>query len=145
VKGCYVLLIKLPKARTITIGRLSDIHFPRGNYAYVGSALGGIQSRLSRYFNRNRKRHWHIDYLLEEGSVTGIVTGETEDKVECAVAQVLSSQFDSIPGFGSSDCHCHSHLFFGPEERQLKSNVVAVLESLDITPKSIKLRAIEND
>lgn len=139
MKGSYVLLINLPEAQTITTGK-ADVHFPRGDYAYVGSALSGIKSRLSRHLKRNKKLHWHIDYLLQKASVTDIIIGETEDRVECAIAQLLSAQFDSIPGFGSTDCHCHSHLFFTTEGRQMKTTIEAAFKSLTIPPKSVGLR-----
>jgi len=130
VKGSYILLIKLPEEQTITTGNLKDIHFPRGYYAYVGSAMGGFKSRLSRHLQDSKKRHWHIDYLLEKASVNEIILCEIKERVECTIAQALSYQFDSIPGFGSSDCKCPSHLFFATDERQLKSMVMATLNSL---------------
>jgi len=140
-KGSYVLLMELSGEQTITVGSLSNVRFLRGYYAYVGSALGGVKSRLSRHLNQNKKPHWHIDYLLQKASITDIIIGETEDRVECAIAQALSSQLDSIPGFGSSDCHCHSHLFFTAEGKQMKSTIMSVFESLAIPPKLIGLRS----
>ena len=140
MKGSYVLLIKLPEAQTITTGSLSVVRFPRGYYAYVGSALGGIKSRLSRHLKRNKKLRWHIDYLLQKAFITDIIIGETEDRVECAIAQALSSQLDSIPGFGSSDCHCPSHLFFATEGRRIKSAIMSAFEMLAIPPKLMELR-----
>ena len=140
MKGSYILLIKLPEAQTVTIGSLSDVYFPQGYYAYVGSALSGIESRLSRHLNRNKKSHWHIDYLLPKASITDIIIGESEDRVECAIARALSAQFDSIPGFGSSDCQCLSHLFFAAKERQMKSAIIMTFELLAIPPKLMMLR-----
>jgi len=140
VKGSYVILIRLPEAQTITIGSLSDVYFPRGYYAYVGSALGGVKPRLSHHLSRTKKRHWHIDYLLQKASITDIIIGESESRVECAIAQVLNSQFDSIPGFGSSDCRCPSHLFYAAEGSQMKSAIMKTLESMAILPKLIGLR-----
>jgi Uri superfamily endonuclease len=141
VKGSYVILIKLPKAQTITIGSLPDVYFPRGYYAYVGSALCGVKARLSRHLGRNKKRHWHIDYLLPKASITDIIIGESEDRIECAMARALSSQFDSIPGFGSSDCHCPSHLFYTAEGSQMKSAIMTTLESMAIQLKSVGLKS----
>ena len=140
MKGSYVILIRLPKAQTITIGSLSDVYFPRGYYAYAGSALSGVKSRLNRHFSRNKKRHWHIDYLLQKASITDIIIGESEGKVECAMAQALSAQFNSIPGFGSSDCHCPSHLFYAAEGSQMKSAIMKTLESMAVPLKLIGLR-----
>ena len=138
--GSYILLIKLPEAQTINIGSLSGIHFPHGYFAYVGSALCGIKHRLNRHLKSNKRLHWHIDYLLPKATITDIIIGETEDRIECAIAQALSSQFNSIPGFGASDCRCRSHLFLTSEKRQMKSAVVTILESLEILPKLIRVR-----
>ncbi len=140
MKGSYIILIKLPEEQTITIGSLPDVHFPLGYYAYVGSAMSGFKARISRHLKSNKKLHWHIDYLLEKASITGVILGETNDRTECAIAQALSRQFDSIPGFGSSDCHCPSHLFFATEERQMKSTIMAALGLLAIPPKLMGVR-----
>ena len=140
MKGSYVILIRLPKAETIAIGSLSDVYFSRGYYAYVGSALGGVKSRLNRHLKQSKKLHWHIDYLLQKASITDIIIGESEDRVECAMAQALSAQFDAITGFGSSDCHCPSHLFYAAEGSQMKSAIMKTLESMAVPPKLMRLR-----
>ena len=130
MKGSYTLLIELPEEQTITIGSLKAIYFPRGYYAYVGSAMGGFKSRLNRHLKSNKKPHWHIDYLLEKASISEIILCETNDRVECTIAQALNGQFDSIPGFGSSDCKCRSHLFFATDK--MKPTIMATLSSLSI-------------
>ena len=133
MKGSYVLIIQLPEEQTITIGSLKAIYFPSGYYAYVGSAMGGFKSRLNRHLKNNKKPHWHIDYLLERASTSSIILSETNDRTECAVAQALRRQFDSIPGFGSSDCKCRSHLFFAANK--MKPTIMATLSSLGIKPR----------
>lgn len=135
MSGSYVLLIKLPNEQTIKIGSLNTIHFPNGYYAYVGSAMGGLKPRLSHHLQGNKKPHWHIDYLLNRASITGVILCEAGSRIECTIAQALSHQFDSIPGFGSSDCRCHSHLFFSTEE--MKSTIMATLNSLGMTPRLV--------
>ena len=139
MKGSYVLLIKLPETQTITTGSLKAVHFPRGSYAYVGSAMGGFESRLNHHLKSNKRPRWHIDYLLERAFITCVILAETGDRVECAIAQALSRRFDPIHGFGSSDCKCRSHLFFATDERQMKSMVMANISSLDITPRLIAI------
>ncbi|MBI2288171.1 MAG: GIY-YIG nuclease family protein [Chloroflexi bacterium] len=131
-KGGYILLIKLPDEQAITVGSLKVINFPRGYYAYVGSALGGFKPRLNRHLRKDKKPQWHIDYLLQKASITNIVLGQGEDRIECAIAQALSRQFDSVTGFGCSDCQCRSHLFFSTDAAQLKSNVMATIKQLDV-------------
>jgi len=132
--GSYILLIKLPEEKTISIGSLKSVHFHRGYYAYVGSAMGGFKARLNRHLKESKKPHWHIDYLLQKASITGIILCETEHRVECTIAQALKCQLDSVPGFGSSDCHCRSHLFFASSEKKMKSIIKTTLDSLGISP-----------
>ena len=134
MKGSYVLLIQLPEEQTITIGSLKAVHFPGGYYAYVGSAMGGFKARLRHHLKRNKKPHWHIDYLLQKASIRDVILCETEERAECTIAQALSRRFDSIPGFGSSDCKCRSHLFFAADE--MKSTITASLNSLVMKPRS---------
>ena len=128
MKGSYILLMELPEEQVITVGRLRTINFPGGYYAYVGSALSELESRLNRHLRSDKKIRWHIDYLLQKASINDIVICETDDRAECAIAQALSTEFSAIPGFGSSDCRCYSHLFSGAEE--MKLNVMAILNSL---------------
>ena len=132
-KGSYILLIELPDEQTITIGRQKVIHFLGDYYAYVGSAMGGFKSRLSYHLKGNKEPHWHIDYLLSKASITDIILCEAELRTECIIAEALKSQFDSIPGFGASDCKCSSHLFFAAEE--MKSKVMATLNHLGMEPR----------
>ena len=136
MKGSYVLLIQLTEEQTITTGRLKATYFPRGYYAYVGSAMGGFKSRLNRHLKSDKKPHWHIDYLLEKATISEIVLCETKDRTECAITQALSCQFDSIPGFGSSDCKCRSHLFFATDK--MEPTVMATLNSLSLQPRLVQ-------
>jgi len=136
VTGSYVLLIQLPEEQTIKIGSLKAAHFPDVYYAYVGSAMGGFKPRLRRHLKGNKKPHWHIDYLLAKTLVTGIILGESKDRVECAIAQALSRQFDSISSFGASDCKCKSHLFFSADEEQMKATIMASFNRLGMKPRS---------
>jgi len=139
LKGSYILLIKLPAEQTIRIGSLNAVQFPRGCYAYVGSAMGGFNSRLRHHFNDNKRLHWHIDYLLQKASIDSVILCKTNDRAECAVAQALSRQFDCIPGFGSSDCKCRSHLFLAADE--MKSTILTILNRLDIKSGSARVRS----
>ncbi|MFC1986143.1 DUF123 domain-containing protein [Chloroflexota bacterium] len=134
--GSYILIIKLPEENAIGIGSLKTINFPRGYYAYVGSAMGGFKSRLNHHLKGDKKPHWHIDYLLQKASITSIIICETEYRSECTIAQALNRQFDSVSGFGSSDCKCHSHLFFAAEE--MKRDIMAILNSLNIKPMLVQ-------
>ena len=135
--GSYILLIELPEEKTISVGRLQSVHFHQGGYAYVGSAMGGFKSRLNRHVKKNKKPRWHIDYLLQEAVIKDILLCQTEHRIECTIAQSLKPRLDSVPGFGSSDCRCQSHLFFAPIEEVMKSTIMAALEELDIQPRLV--------
>ena len=62
-KGVYVLIIHLSQERDIVVGKLGELSFKKGYYAYVGSALGGLEGRIKRHFRKEKKAHWHIDYF----------------------------------------------------------------------------------
>ena len=136
MKGSYILLIELPQEQVVTAGSLKAICFPGGYYAYVGSAMNGFESRIGRHLKGNKRPHWHIDYLLQKASITDIILCETGERIECTIAQALEGQFDSIPGFGSSDCKCNSHLFFATGE--IKSTIMAILNGLGMQSRLAK-------
>lgn len=133
-KGSYVLIMTLAEEQTIGIGRLGSIWFPDGCYAYVGSAMAGLKPRLDRHLRRDKKKHWHIDYLLPRATISGVIIAESEARIECQIARLLNRHYHPIPGFGCSDCRCPSHLFFAPDENQMKSYVMSSISLLGIPP-----------
>ena len=151
-KGSYLLLIELPEDHDIAVGSLGVVRFPRGDYAYVGSALGGFKSRLNRHLRKEKIPKWHIDYLLRQDEVPkshidnrlqraalkSIIICETEERVECVIAQALRRRFESIPSFGSSDCKCPSHLFFTTGEKRLRNGIMMAIRSLTLEGREIK-------
>ena len=115
-KGTYAIQILLPKAKTITIGKLGRYKFPFGAYVYVGSAFGsgGLRSRINRHIYGSGNIHWHIDTLLKYAKVRAFFYLIDIKKYECKWAQALTEVTGTtypVPGFGSSDCtRCHAHL-----------------------------------
>lgn len=135
--GLYQLLIVLDKPIAIQVGRLGLYGFPGGHYVYTGSAMRGLDSRIARHLSRRKRFHWHIDYLLEHARILRYAIWESEAPLflppaggsekgvrrECELARAtLAMEGASVPavGFGSSDCHCVSHLVhFRAEPRRL--------------------------
>ena len=113
MKGSYVLLIELADESSIQIGKLGFINFPTSHYAYIGSAMNGIISRVKRHCSVQKNHHWHIDYFLDVGQLKEVYVKESKYKEECDIAHIFAQKFSSISNFGSSDCHCNSHLFYG--------------------------------
>jgi len=116
MKGIYCLFIHLQKDKHITVGRLGCLFFSQGFYIYVGSGLNNLEKRIQRHRKKDKKMHWHIDYFLQHATIINVLTIETGDKLECSIARLLSliPSVQEIPHFGSSDCHCTSHLFYFP-------------------------------
>jgi Uri superfamily endonuclease len=127
LKGIYVLITKNPQGRVVHVGALGAIFFAKGFYAYVGSALNGIESRIKRHLRHNKRCFWHIDYLLKQSRITSVIVSKTDRKLECKIAANLAQRFPSIVRFGSSDCRCRSHLYFERDEGLLKDGTVEAL------------------
>ncbi len=123
MKGAYVLLIELKRGREISIGSLGCVRFRKGFYAYVGSAMGGIESRMLRHLRTSKKRYWHIDYLLKDGKIIEIMCISSDRKEECIIADKFRLRHVFVPGFGCSDCCCPSHLFYSPNLGDLKTTM----------------------
>ena len=116
MKGSYVLLIKITNDQNIKIGKLGRIFFKKGFYAYVGSAMNSLDARIARHLRPEKKLHWHIDYLLKTAEINKIFYKETNEKIECYIANKFSGKLENIQGFGCSDCKCTSHLFYGKQK-----------------------------
>lgn len=123
-KGVYALIVEVPQKKFVTVGKLGGFLFEPGFYAYIGSAQRGLYIRFKRHLNKNKKKHWHIDYLLDEALPHAGVFSITADRIECQVAQRLATRLHSTPGFGVSDCTCESHLFYHPEKEILQKEVI---------------------
>ncbi|RLC38053.1 MAG: GIY-YIG nuclease family protein [Candidatus Nealsonbacteria bacterium] len=113
MKGIYCLLIKVLKTKEILIGRLGKIKFEKGKYIYVGSAQKNLGKRIERHFKKEKKKYWHIDYLLKDKDVKiekAILFPFKRKNQECKLAKQISKKGKAIENFGSSDCKCKSHL-----------------------------------
>lgn len=113
--GCYQLKIKITQNITLQIGALGLCSFPKGDYIYTGSAMKNLSKRIARHQRKDKKLHWHIDYLLAHSEVelVEVVSYPSEIKEECQYNQQLINKKAEIPvlGFGSSDCRkCPAHL-----------------------------------
>ncbi|WP_455392548.1 GIY-YIG nuclease family protein [[Eubacterium] cellulosolvens] len=123
MKGSYVLVIELPRSKSIPIGKLGYIKFSKGYYAYIGSALNGLEARLRRHIRKDKKLFWHIDYLLTHAKIIGIYYKPSTKKEECALARDFATTMPEIRNFGASDCNCRSHLFYSGKISDLQELV----------------------
>jgi Uri superfamily endonuclease len=115
--GTYALIMQLEEEADIQVGALGRFLFRPGYYLYVGSALNGVSARVSRHLRARKKLRWHIDYLLGYARAVEVWYALGAERSEClwaGVAGRLPEAVAPVPGFGSSDCFCPSHLFHFP-------------------------------
>jgi len=136
MKGTYVLFAQVPYEFTLKISD-KEVLFKPGYYAYVGSALGGVEKRVERHFTQEKKLHWHIDHLLLHAKAVDFLAAKTEERKECAVAEGLAKQSPGIDGFGSSDCKCETHLFYNPDFHALLRQTLGVFKDLGLKPEKV--------
>lgn len=114
-KGSYVLVLQLAETKRLSVGKLGTFAFPTGLYLYFGSALNGLAGRVRRHLRQDKKAHWHVDALTAEAEVVEVAWVLGADRYECSWARAAVEHAGAtIParGFGSSDCHCSSHLVY---------------------------------
>lgn len=106
----YQLLIELPRAARVAVGRLGVFDFPAGRYVYTGSAKRNFEARIARHLRADKALRWHIDYLLAAPGVR-VVGVRRSSRDECALNAATGGRV-LVAGFGASDCRagCGSHL-----------------------------------
>lgn len=173
MKGSYILLVELATEKNVLIGKLGYLFFPKAFYAYVGSAMNGLEARLARHLRKEKGLHWHIDYLLKEAEIADIILCFSEPfafchseglaealskakgqrpknlaqgklRMECFLARALAKEFQSISSFGSSDCKCKSHLYLANEKDRLKAKVTETINQANIAYKILPKRESEH-
>ena len=112
IKGSYILVLELEASVRLEIGRLGPYEFPAGLYLYCGSALNGLEARIRRHLRRDKKLHWHIDYLVAAAPVAQVWWQAGAERRECEWAEAIAGLGGEVVvrSFGSSDCRCPAHL-----------------------------------
>jgi Uri superfamily endonuclease len=142
-KGIYILMFYLGKNIKIRIGKLGTKYFLKGHYAYIGSARGSTSSslpnRIGRHLNKNKKKHWHIDFLLanKNTQIEKLITIFTTENIECKINALLKKKLEAmvpVKGFGTSDCrqNCQSHLLYVCRKEKPEDSIYPILEEAGI-------------
>jgi len=121
LKGVYVLIIQVSNDAVVQVGALGKLLFKAGLYAYAGSAQNNLEKRVRRHLGKEKRKFWHIDYLLDydAAKVIAVFHKQAAKTEECAIAKTIGERGEPIRGFGASDCSCMSHLFRVREYRFL--------------------------
>ncbi|MHA1909971.1 MAG: GIY-YIG nuclease family protein [Candidatus Thorarchaeota archaeon] len=145
MKGVYALVVNLPDQFNGQVGALSSVTLDSGYWVYLGSARGttstSLEHRIRRHFSKEKKIHWHIDYLLTDNAhVERAIWATCEIDIECLLAEAIKERddFERGPiGFGASDCRgeCGSHLFAFTGSGKLEVVLISTFKQLGLTPK----------
>jgi Uri superfamily endonuclease len=125
MKGIYVLIIAIDNDLSVNTGTLGNLSFEKGLYAYVGSAQNNLEKRVKRHLRTEKKKFWHIDYLLDNprARVMKVFYKKAGRSRECKIAKELTKTGFPVRGFGSSDCKCESHLIKIEDYEFLRENM----------------------
>jgi Uri superfamily endonuclease len=115
--GTYALILTSTEAASIRVGKIGNLQLQPGFYVYVGSARGpgGLRARLAHHLKPTGRLYWNIDYLRAHTIPEEVWFCYDRTLWEHRWARCLGLQRGAsipLPGFGSSDCTCESHLFF---------------------------------
>ncbi len=135
MKGTYCLIINLSKDSKIRIGNvLGKIEFKKGSYVYIGSAMNSLESRVKRHLSDDKKKHWHVDYLLlnKNSKIDEILLNISDKKIECDLAKAIQKNEKIIPKFGCSDCYCDSHLVYFENSKLAIEKVKESYDSIEM-------------
>jgi len=120
--GTYILQVEITEDLILSIGKIGSLRFKKGFYYYFGSAMSSTGSitllnRVKRHLRKpsEKKKFWHIDYLLESENtkIRKIILVPCKTRLECNLANFFSEIADDlVPSFGCSDCKCKSHLLY---------------------------------
>ena len=110
-KGNYCLIISNKRDSNIKVGAKGMMFFKKGYYVYVGSALNSLDKRIERHISEEKKKHWHVDYLLldKNTKIKEVIFTYSTKKIECEISNEINKNSDGyIELFGCSDCKCLS-------------------------------------
>ena len=120
--GVYCLVIECSSSTLIECRSFNNISFNKGYYYYAGSAQKNLSKRIERHIRKDKKIHWHIDYLSAHPNfeIKGVLIFKDKKKsFECLLSKDLNDNFRLKAGalhFGNSDCDkCATHLYYSPK------------------------------
>lgn len=125
--------MRLDEDVVLAIGRLGRFTLPAGYYVYAGSARGpgGLSARLARHRRREKRFHWHVDYLLARAHLIEVWTAVSMHRLECIWAKAILEMVGArviAPRFGASDCCCPAHLIYFAQ-RPADAGMTATLQN----------------
>ena len=135
--GTYTLVFSASVEKPVSIGKLGTLFLKPGFYVYIGSAFGpgGLKARIGHHLKNSGRPHWHIDYLAPTLRLHEIWFTHDSIRREHQWAEVHAGTRSAaipLPGFGSSDCDCRSHLYFyqsPPSGKHFRRKIRAIFDN----------------
>lgn len=146
MKGSYFLVIKVGRDKSVRTKR-REFPLKAGYYVYVGSAMNSLGKRVERHFKKDKKLHWHIDFLLKEAKLLRVYLIPSDAKIEEELSREVSKFGKPVKGFGASDLKINSNLYYFKDEPD--NLLIDILQNLGLKWKSVKspeeVRELEGD
>ncbi|MDV3103363.1 GIY-YIG nuclease family protein [Thermococcus waiotapuensis] len=135
MKGSYLLVIRLDGDRKIKT-KAREFPLKKGYYVYVGSAMNSLEKRVRRHFSKEKRPHWHIDYLLEEAELLRAYLIPSGERLEEKLSLEVAKHGEPVEGFGAGDVKVSANLYrFEGEPDEI---LVGILGELGLGWKSVK-------
>jgi sugar fermentation stimulation protein A len=127
-RGIYALVLRAGSDADLSIGSLGAMKFRKGYYIYVGSGMNNLFKRIEYHRRKRKEPHWHIDYLSVRFPVAAALPIVTGEKLECDLARSVGALgYRCIENFGSSDCACPGHLYYGETDPLHDERFIAMI------------------
>jgi len=135
MKGSYFLVMRLKGDRAVRT-KAREFHLRGGYYVYVGSAMNSLEKRVMRHFAKEKRLHWHIDYLLKEAELLRAYLIPSGKRLEERLSLEVSRFGEPVPGFGAGDVKVSTNLYRFDEEPDWV--LVEILGRLGLSWKRVK-------
>ena len=110
-KGSYILFLQVNSEVEFKT-KAKSWKLKPGIYVYIGSGMGGLTSRVKRHLKVDKKRHWHIDFLLPHVKVLGALLLPSNKREEDFWSMFIGEySIEAVEGFGSSDRNTVANLY----------------------------------
>lgn len=139
--GLYVVLISLRRPTEVRMAGGRSGLLPSGWYVYTGSARPGLDARVARHLEQQKRVRWHIDQLTTDPAARtlgAVVVADPPEPVvpagsmgperltECGLNRIVGSIVGRdcpVRSFGATDCRsaCPAHLWRSPTRLTLKA------------------------
>ncbi|WP_297474984.1 DUF123 domain-containing protein [Thermococcus sp.] len=135
MKGSYLLVMRLYKDAIVRT-KAREFNLKGGYYVYVGSAMNSLEKRVTRHFSKEKKFHWHIDYLLREAELLRAYLIPSEERLEERLSLEVSRFGGPVEGFGAGDVKVSTNLYrFDGEPDEV---LIGILDRLGLKWKRVK-------